>query len=268
MNNAFYPAFTPTPATLTFDDWDAEQIISSHGMMFSNETFWRVITRSPVSVMLKAAQRRLEQSGWKTRHLSKGEQQPYLSMTRDEEHLDIFVARRTRSGHPFTARFDGNNDAPTPEPKTVYVHYLDRLSSSELRNAVDRQLDAGGPLDSLLLLSTKLSQDQRDRYLKLLEQQDPSSSKAWRTLAEEYFKSKQEGKARNVLRRAHWLARFDPATKNQTDETKKLAKKLKVEELLKERLTPELFQEFSIVELKDSKSTAAVEVVLNQPAFF
>lgn len=270
LNDAFYPAYTPTPEELTFDGWDARQVLSTHGLMFSNETFWRVATTEPISAKLAKFKDRFVMGGWKVQHFNEAEQQPHLSLARDAESLNIFLLRGNQElGHTVTIRVVGEQTTPEAVSQDVYVHYVHRLNRAALAAAVDQQLDQGGPLDSLLLLSSKLSSHQRARYIALLEQEHTRSSQAWRTLANAYSKSKQQDKARAALRRAHWLAKLDPGSKGLIDNSlTKLAKQLDAEEILTELPSPALFRELGITELRGGESMAPVEIGLNQPASF
>ncbi len=262
----FYPGYTSTPPQLTFDDWGAEQITSTHGLMFRNETFWRITTTDSVVSLLTDVQSRFEQDGWKTGHFTASDASCHLAMTRAEDRLDMFPIRDAYSPSP-SATGDGDGTSAA-KPTTVVVHYVDRLSRSELQAAAGRQLAQEGPLQSLAALASFFSPAQRVRYVELLETEDSNSAWVWRTLANQYSNMKQIDKSRAALRKAHWLSKFDPATNDQHAAIKNLAKRLKMEDVLKENMSVDLIREFGIPELTLNEATTPVVVGLDQPAFF
>ena len=87
-------------------------------------------------------------------------------------------------------------------------------------------------------------------------------------MATQYAAAKKDDLARQALRRAYWLAKIDPQADKQVAVTKKLAKELKVEDLLKETDSAELYRELGLVEITFAGATAPIEVGLDQPAFF
>jgi hypothetical protein len=167
-----------------------------------------------------------------------------------------------------TIRSSNDSPASATKPTTVFMHYTDRLSRTELQAATVRQLEQGGPFEAILALRRYLGRNEHSRFLEILESQHPNSSKAWLAVAAEYSSMNDKERARSSLRRAHWLAKFDPAASNQLVATKTLAKKLKMEDLLKEEISIELIREFGVTELIEGETTAPVEVGLDEPAFF
>ncbi len=260
---AFYPGYTKTPTLFQLEDQGGKLVSSTHGMMFGNETFWRVTLEGAPAALFTTLQDRAEQAGWTTRVRNETSGQEHLSLTHNEDRFDIFVARQAVQRNPQTA-----SSANAAAPKVLYARYVDRLSRTELQSAASRQLDEGGPLAALLGVSRYFDGEQRKQYFELLETRYASSPAAWTTLADEYARRKQPDRAQEAVRRAHWLAKFDPASKNHATAIKKLAKKLKVNDLHKARATIDLLRTMGLTEIVAGESTSPVEIGLNEPALF
>ncbi len=265
LPEVFYPPYRELPPMPLLQQYEVEQVCSHHGLMFHNETFWRLTTAKDRAEVLTDIQQIMETAGWTTSGISTEENSlPHLRMKRDGAVLEVFPRER-RHGGVVVRRSTESSD---PEAEVFYVRYLDprpvAASSEECERGGDEVVDG----EALMLFMSYLQGDQRDRVLEKLKTSTAGTTRQWLAIAKLHQRLKQDDEARNALLRANALLRTAYDQGDLSNQIRNLAKTLGIEEQIKQPIDAVLLQELGFAELKPGVQIADVEFGLNEPAHF
>ncbi len=265
LPEVFYPPYREPPSLPLFQQYEVEQVCSHHGLMFHNETFWRLTTGKGLAEALTDIQQTMEAAGWTTSSISTEENSlPHLRMNRDGTMLEVFPRERRHGG----VVIQGSAESSDPEAEVLYVRYLDRMTGAEVSEAIDRALDEGLDGEALTLFMSCLQGNQQERVLEKLKTSTAETTRQWLAIAKLHQRLKQDDEARNALLRAKALLRTAYQQDDLPNQIRNLAKALGSEDLIKQPIDAALLNELGFIELKPDEQIADVELGLNEPAHF
>ncbi|MEP3482618.1 MAG: hypothetical protein ABJZ55_25470 [Fuerstiella sp.] len=207
-----------------WDQFEAKQLLSVHGTLLKNETFWSVAANVSQTDFLKAVYEELKAEQWNGE--APKDDAEYLRMTSDGKVLTVFKPRKNSTVY----RVDNSNTPPSdasPDNRSLWVHYQSLLTRQERLDAYADLLSARPVnVDTLFILKQMGSSVQRNQMLALLKENPPSTVSAWVALANHSASKDQMPEAVHAIQCAHLLHEL-----RQDDDAgiKKFVKKHKLE---------------------------------------
>ncbi len=257
LPEAFYPPYRETPSLPLAEVGRLEVVTSSHGLMNHNETMWRLATDRPIGEVLAELRRRLESSGWQVRDASETAGNEYLRMSLHDAVLTIYCPSPQR----------GAASSPPQEP-ALFIHYLDRMTQDEVRDAIDESLAKNVSEEILICFERHWSEEQSRRILKSLQSRPARTPEISLTLASLYHRVKEDDAARRELVRSVALLRTVAQTSELENRAQALAKELGDEQLVKQPVEVGVLEELGFIELKGGVQIPPQEIAVEEPVHF
>ncbi|MHB8972997.1 MAG: hypothetical protein ACYC3X_14730 [Pirellulaceae bacterium] len=211
----FYPVYRK-PAALPLNAWgEPEQIWSWHGLLNHNDALWRISTERAPADLIAELQTRLQESGWERGDVSGDAASPFLRIRQKDIVLEVYPAAADNSPQ---------NDGQSR--RSVYVHYRDRMTQSELETAIERAIERGDPVEVLLPFERHWSTAQQQKVLEKLRASPPRTPSAALTLANLYHRLGQDAESKQELLHAQILLRTVDNPGEVESQLRTLAKEL------------------------------------------
>ena len=261
LPDGFRPPWRQPPTFAFLDEFEAEQITSTHGLMVHDETFWKLPRVTNVQQVFATIRDELQSAGWKGG--GKDEEPPTqpMRLTNGPKFLEVFDAMHPAEKDTRAGESDNSTD--------LFVRYCDRMSSEELAQAMEQLMASGETsIERLLELRRLANADQRKRILAMVEENPPETADAWLTLADVFARRKDLDAVKDALRRAHHLAyaMIDPGDTKRNIKEKAKKNKLDVEEITK--TDPALFPELGFHPVPPEGEPCQVDISVGQAAKF
>jgi hypothetical protein len=261
LTDGFRPPWREPPSFAFLDELEADQIISVHGLMVHNETFWKLPRITDVQQVFTTIRDELRSAGWKGGGKDDAPPTQPMRLTKGPKFLEVFDAV------PATEKVAGPGESDTSTG--LFVRYCDRMSSEGVSQAMEEMLAPGTTsIERLLELRRYANADQRKRILAMVEENPPETTDAWLTLADVFARRKDMDAVKDALRRAHHLTYAVTDTGDATRNIKEKAKKnkLNLEEITK--TDPTLFVELGFKPLPPDGEPCHVGISAGQAAKF
>jgi hypothetical protein len=252
----FYPAYR-TSATLPFDGLgNVEPVWSWHGLLNHNETLWRIRADRRPAELVGELKKRLKESGWEGPQMSGDPASPYVRVHRQSAVVQVY---------PSSAHFQPNDGAAQ---NLVYVHYLDRMTQSEMTAAIDGAINSGVSDDVLLLFERQWSEAQQQKVLKRLQALPPRHPETSMTLARLYHRLHQDAEAKRELLLAQILLRTVQNAGDLEGRFRALAKELGDEKLAERPVDIKGLVDLGFKKLTPGTPVAPTTVGFDEPVCF
>ena len=220
----------------------------------------------------------LKDAGWRTSELhTSTDKIPRLRMVKGSQVLGVFPEEKESfhgsapalsvEGEESEKKSEKKSEAE-PEQRVFIVHHLFRQSREDVRRGISAMLDAGAPLETVLIFEQQFGEDEWRQLVTILEASPPKSPEAWSVLARQYHRRKDDVAAREALRRAWVLLRTAPNHGGLKMKLKQLAKELGIEGVDDEVVSPELLDELGFIALGAEKPIRAIEIGVGEPVHF
>ncbi|KKK60279.1 hypothetical protein LCGC14_3025960, partial [marine sediment metagenome] len=186
--------------------------------------------------------------------------------TKDTRVVRVFRAQSAPSPG-MTITWHSGKQVPKP-PVVLYVHYSERFSDEQLREALDELLDPPAGVETLMAVERMFDRGQRKRLYGLLERSKRPTAASLIRLAEHYQADGDHNAAKRTAARVRtlmWLDRQSSKLKGRFD---KLAKKLGVAKGSEDAPSAEALRAVGVVEVAPGSPPAEVTVALNERAAF
>jgi hypothetical protein len=244
---AFYPSYEPAGPLPFLDGYALEPIASWHGLMASNDSYWRLSAPAGAAGVLRDIRQKMQAAGWRVSAPGKDEDPSELRATQADAVLGIF---------------------PADKPAALYVHYVRRMPRPELEHAIDATLTAATPTDALMLFSKNWSAAQRTRALDLLSSRPLPTADACLSLAEMCQGAGRNSQARDALARAGALMLVSADTGELATRARGIARRLGAEKTLDAPPTRATMEAAGFTELTPNAPPLERELGLDQQALF
>ena len=194
----FYPAYREPQGISFGNDLPFECLASWHGLMNRCDATWRLSTDRQPGEVLAALRSRMEAAAWKSSDAPSSGPLTRVRLTRGPTVLEIFPESASMLSDSSPMPGAGDSAAQSPPQRTVYVHYLDRMSQDEVAAAVDRAIADKAPIDLLSLFEQAWTPAQCGRIVAKFESRPRMDAEGWLTLARLYNRPRAtaQGKGR------------------------------------------------------------------------
>lgn len=247
------PKYSPVPEFEFLDQLGAKVVTSTHRLMTTNETFWRLTTDKTSDKLFSVIKSKFANSEWRIDHEeTRFPRSAILRLVDRPRVLMIFPADRNEL--PRTA------DEPQPGHVDYFVHYRERVSSDVLESAIEQVLEQPKPdVDFLVAFHGRGSSSQRGRIISLLEKESPGTIVIWSKLADHYSSRKDIEGCRRALRMLTCLKHLSSDGNSIDNKIRDIAKKQKIDKSEFESPTRDDWLALGLVEISDDGQPEPVE---------
>lgn len=256
------PAYRESPQFRFLTDLDGRELVSVHGLMLHNETFWHLASASDPAAAMKQIHAELSQAEWKGSSPPDDDRSPHLLMAHKSRRLEVFPEGIGTAGISFRP---GRPNQPSPR---LLVRYTDSMTSAEIADWFGEALDETDPdLETLLALRRYGNNDQRLRLMERAMQQPPRTATGWLALSQHYEWKKDTNAAIRALHCAFVYSQLEvesPRNSHIESHAKKL--NLKLDDLRK--IPAEIFALCGIPRLDEETPNHTIDFQTGQTAAF
>ena len=249
-----------------------EPVGSGAGLFAHNRAIWRFQeSRDPVELFAEI-EKELVKKGWQDQSVDKKRVFQMSSGNRE-----LYIYKRPDPPRSFKIDIDQivNGMESTEQPEKgasdycmVYCHSFSR---DEIVEAIERFFESGARAKELIVFFNNMTTSQKERVMKLIEENPPDDPALLLALADYYHKQlKDDLKAGKALTRAAALLYTLKEYQELQKKIRELAKKLGDESLADPPVEelPGLFEEMGIAELTPGAKTEKMEIRLNEQVCF
>ncbi|WP_309387360.1 hypothetical protein [Cerasicoccus frondis] len=200
----FYPAFHNEPMPEAFAPYQPELMLSGHGLLLPNETYWRLTVPAGATFPLKQISEALQDKAWKESSYREGDPNeiPILRLTQEyAEKLEVWPMDRSLE-----------STEPSTTDREYIARYIRRLTQDQYRAIASQAFADEQPVAVLMMLNPWWAKDdQRTFAERALTNANALSPIALITVAETLEKQGRADEAMSLMPRIYLLNEIENA---------------------------------------------------------